>query len=308
LEYAFSEQGLLDRTVFSSSRTANADDFQRFVVGEHGFLSVYQSSIFYYDREWGEFIHDPLPRSVSPALDWQVRAYTVGAKLDPLARRFDADPFALAEHCSFVLAWSRDGSKLLCHENWTLYVYDVTSSGGQLEASQLMTPDDFDPASYRVAFSPSGTWLALTPTQQGLVIVPAADFATRALDTRVLERPDGTNEWDFFFTSMEDRLIVQRGRQLHVAQLTPGELNPKLQDFDVKLPPVPDCNRSWFPEPSSWCGSPKFRGNLVLSDREDWLAFASDDGTVQVVNLDTGELISLGKQAESCSDNCVQFQ
>ena len=100
---------------------------------------------------------------------------------------------------------------------------------------------------------------------------------------------------------------MQRDRDLLVVDLA---TNPPTVDqvSGMSLPAVPECQASSLPWLRKWCGAPEFQGNLVLSANGDRVAFLDEAEGVTVVDVRTTEALRLGPMAESCSEDCIQFQ
>lgn len=304
--------------------------FVRFIIREDGFLVVYTDRVVYVDSKAVGVSHASI-EAVSPDLRWIAADDVVGVGLYPPGSPSDRlSPFETATDCAVLRAWSEDGASFMCtdlpSEGSSVWVYATSNQRGDLEGAKLNLAGGYIPfqsanGRSRVALSTGGRWLAMVPNERdGLFVVQADDFRTRQLNVPTLGPPEHDNyEWDFFFTSDQRRLVVQQGRSLHVAVLEDGSPAPEPQLVDnVRLPAVPPCNLSWFPDPDAWCGAPRFRGNLLLSRSQQHLAFVDANGSVQVLDLEATPLASRPKGTISasctpdctsdCAPNCLQHQ
>ncbi|HEU5074933.1 MAG TPA: hypothetical protein VFU02_12175 [Polyangiaceae bacterium] len=276
----------------------------QFLASDDGFFAVRAAQAYYYDRQEGvrQLV---FPDAVSPALGWMAVEEGEGMRIDPVDRvALPELPYSLAKDCDFIGAWSADDSTFVCMSTWAPVAY--AAGEGDLEGSALPLPAHPDAPTPRMALSEHGTWFAFVPDDDGLALLRRQDFP-KGLDSAArLGTPDGTNEWDFFFTKDESKLIVQRGRELRVAQL--GATASEFEAVGVTLPSVPDCISSWESDYQRWCGAPRFAGNLVISKHETHLAFVDNDDVAHVVNLATLTPTELGQVAESCTHDCVQLR
>lgn len=293
------------------------DPFGGLFVNRKGFFLLYSiANCFwsYADGQCWEFLNIGM---VSPNIEWGLAYIGEGARIDPLGDFVAATPYSSVAGCASVLAWSEDGATLLCHQEPQPIVYQV-GAAGSLSGTELDVSEAV-PGPPRAAFSGSGAWLAFTPTDDGLVIVPEASFATASLDDTTLTRPQGDNKWDFFFTADEKMLVVQRGQSLVLVHLPDpgGELRFSTVQRgtgtgtgDVVLPAVPDCDSVGLPDLELWCGAPRFRGNFVTSHDDAYLGFPDAEGVVNTVDLRGGvyQALSHGTLAPGCAGRCIQFR
>lgn len=299
--------------------------FQGFLVGAGGFLAVDRFLPTFAAREEGMAHRHPPIEALSPDLAWMTHDFNDGdgARVDRVTEPYEEMSFATASRCDVVLAWSKDGSKFLCRDSDSLRLYSTRDSGGSLDSVELEISGGFDRTTYRMAFSDSGDWLAVVPNPGGLFLANTSELdasnETLELDSPVLGASE-IDEWNFFFSSREDRIVVQRGNRLSLASLD-GEGTSDFEDVSkLVLPVLPACSGGWFPSPDAWCGAPKFLGGWVLSQDESQLALADASGDVQVVNLATRHVVDAGPLSISCADadsvgaptlsipRCVQFQ
>lgn len=295
--------------------------FQGFLVGAQGVLTLDQTKPTFVAREGTAHYHDSI-EALSPNLVWMTRDFIQGSRVDRVAEPYAEEPFATASQCALILAWSQDGSKFLCNDADRFLVYSTRESRGPLASVELEIPGGFDRRTFRMAFSDSGAWLALVPNASGMFLVKTSEFDASAeakvLDSPVLAAPD-IDEWNFFFTSREDRLVVQWGDRLLLGSLD-EQGDPDFREVDgIDLASVPECSRGWFPAPDAWCGAPKFHSGWVLSRDESQLAFQNDHGNAQVVDLATGRVVDAGPVSSSCAasvlvdaptpalSRCIQF-
>jgi len=282
-----------------SVRASGAESFH-LTPGESFYVVLTSEKLVFADPEQSNYIVHDLPEALSPDLRWLTydAGELPGSVVNPLASP-ESTPFAPASRCDLVRAWSSNGSTLLCSSQTGVVTYTLSEQEGALDGVELNVPDHFPGESLRMAFSGTGSWLAMVP-DQGLVVVPAAEYATRNLDVPDIEpAPEGTPEWDFFFTPAEDRLIVQRGRALVVLTLANGAVSDRWQVEGIELPQVPGCTNGRALEPDMWCGAPKFRGNVLLSPVNRHLAFIDRFGEVHIVDLVERRVYDLGPASDS---------
>lgn len=298
-----------------SANVLEVDPFGGLFVNSRGFFVLYSLANCFWNDADGRCWSFSNLALMSPNIAWGLAYSGEGARIDPLGDFVGADAYSSVDDCLDAVAWSEDGSTLLCRDDQQPIVYQVGSeerlNGTEFELSEPMLGPP------RAAFSRSGNWLAFTPTNDGLVIVSAAEFSTASLDDTTLARPDGDNEWDFFFTTDERMLVIQRGSSLMLADLPePADefrfstVAPAAGDGDVVLPAVPVCESEGLPKPERWCGAPRFQGNIVASRDDAYLGFPDADGVVHTVALRDAPYQALphGAVAPSCADRCIQFR
>lgn len=312
-EHTVTDSELRERREQPGTKLLVGQSFHGFLVGDSGYLCLYNDAITYVDRMQSQWFGQPQAVAISPNLKWSIHSHTSGMRVDALAQAYDlGEPFSTAIECEFVRTFSGDGSRFLCTRDQRFFVYETRETRGTLSRTELDIPGGFQSTIVRMAFSERGNWLALVPNKDGLVLAAATSTATEVFDTPVLGKPDGTDEWDFVFSSDEKWLIVQQGRALWVAALTEGDRPSFLPvEGDFSLPAVPECSYDWFPDPNAWCGASRFRGNLVLSRTGRHVAFGDASGVVRAVDLDTRRVTRGDRFAESCqarSKDCLQFQ
>lgn len=326
-EVFVSEGEVVDQRERPDAGYAAGTKLDGFLVSAAGYLTLHKPTPIYVARdELAVQRHDPI-EALSPNLMWMTHDYAPeGSRVDHVAKAYEDGevPFGTASHCDLVLAWSFDGSKLLCSSSDRLFVYSTSESREPLDFVELDIPAGFDASTYRMAFSNSGNWLALVPNGAGMLLVRTSDLDASeeppVLDGPVLDALAGTDQADFFFTSQEDRLVVQWGQKLLVRSLDTADETEFWEANGLVLPPVPPCDRGWFPSPEAWCGAPRFQGNWVVSHDERKLAFADRDRNVQVVDLVTQGVFKAGPLSSSCTasgafsaqsprgSRCIQFQ
>lgn len=291
-ERAVSPSGFGSEEEYAGTLVANTEEFHRFFVSDAGFMMLYQSGLPYFDRAEHTVVYHPPVQALSPDLHWVAQNDSKGVWVTPMAKPSNLVTDRVG--CDLVRAWSGKASRLVCTLNHKLVVYDIAGEG-TLEREAVLT-DILDSEIRRIALSESGRWLAVTPSDAGFIVMSAQEFETRAFDEPTLEAPSGKNEWDYFFTPDESRLVVQRGRKLLVAALA-DESRLTASDFDeldVTLPEVPECEIGWYPDPNRWCGAPRYRGNVALSPVGRHIAFEDIDGVLHVTSLDTQKTVTIG--------------
>ena len=291
---------------YFETRPRTDEQFYRFLVGERGFMMLNAIGQPYLDRHSGEVVPYQSLEAVSPDLRW-VAQLDGRLSITPLGTPVSSEaPNPPA--CDLLRAWSSKGSKVLCSASGESIVYEVMEDGA-LDRTDLN--GSFDGRQKRVAFSDDGRWLALTPGEEGLVVLSETELASRPLDDATLAPTRlGKNEWDYFFTPDGSRLVVQRGRDLLSASLDgKTEIGPDdFTDLKVTLPEVPLCNMGWAPEPELWCGAPRFRGKLRLSPYGEHVAFTDDEGVVRVAALDASTVVRVGRAFDLPFGESIVFQ
>ena len=307
MERAVDSDGLYPETQHLSTQFMTMfSPFNRFFINEAGFVVVYYDRLCFLARD-GTPCFDLQPYETwSPGLIWGANRAGESMQMYLLTAHVD-DPVATIDDCETIRAWSADNSTLLCVHDFKPAVYPIDESG-PLAGTPLPLTGDVSWGE-RVAFSRSGAWLALTPQEDGLVVLPREQFGTWSLNDVMLEQLANEN-WDFVFTSGEDRVIVQRGSELFVADLDAATLPPEFVPVADDLTGPPDCSpEGWYLDPPAWCGAPKFRGNLVLSPDERYLGFVRAD---QVVSVDLAQgdypLLEHGTLAPGCGSDCIRFR
>lgn len=308
-ESAVDDTGLAEPTEYSTTYNfVEYDPFAGFLVGKNGFLTTYTYQRCFLDREAGVCFELPIFETWSPGLAWGASREGESLEIYPLSEVYtEGAPAANIDGCETIRAWATDDETLLCAIDLKPVVYQIDPSGTLTNTALPLS----GALSWqkRVAFSDTGRWLALTPKDDGLVVVPREEFGTRTLDDVMLEQI-ADERWDFLFSSGEDQLIVQRGPQLFVAQLDPESMPPEFVPVADDLSPPPEClAENWFPDPRAWCGAPAFRGNLVMSPDQRYLGFVND-GRVTTTDLtrDDYPLNEHGTLAPNCGSECIRFR
>lgn len=251
----------------------------------------------------------PVPETLSPDLRWlsdDAGTSVPGSVIQPVSLAKGPRPFATASDCDLVLAWSNDGSTFVCSGDTKTFVYTIRDEGGALEPVELRLPERFPGGSSRVALSATGRWLATVP-DRSLVLTHRSEYATAPFDVPALGPPEGTQQWDFFFTPRETHLVVQSGRSLFVLALELASYSEPRKVAEATLPSVPSCRGGWDFDQDLWCGAPRFRGNVLLSPRERHLAFVDDSGQVHVIDLLSDRKFELGQVTTSRFERSLQF-
>jgi len=313
-ERTASEAGLSDEREFEDTLVdPYYEAFERFVPTPRGFLGVYTHDVSFIDSSDAK-TRMPIRTVVSPGLSWGADDWAPGVRIDPLNLITVEEPYATVDTCDVIRAWSEDDVRLLCRSTEDRPIVYELGGGEAPEGVELQVDSGTDWATLRTAFSRTGEWLALAPTQDGLVVVPQAQWASADWNTPVVPRPEGTNEWDVLFTRDEDKVIVQRGRELWVASLNDPNFPENFIQPNVTLPAVPRCKELPLPDPKAWCGAPYFAGNIRLSRTETHLGFehVPDAGPHIVTTLDlltgSAEPRAHGELSPACPQDCIQFQ
>lgn len=280
-----------------------ADPFYGFLTNDTGFVS---SSLFIsgYVDLGGDFHNFAEPiQAVSPGLQYRALIESDVLTVNPVVRSDAELPYATAEGCTELRAWSADDGTLLCSTAHAYTVFEVEGNG-DLRETQLDVAAAAS-ASWRATLSASGRWLAFLPTAAGLHVVPKSSYA-EPLGGPLLETLIGG--WDFFFTPSEQRIIIQQADHLWVAELNEQESVEPLE-IDLSMGAVAPCGEVWSASnPALWCGAPAVKGNMVLSSNERYLAVRDFERSVFVIPLDTRKPEPIGALSESCSEGCIQFQ
>ena len=309
-EHRVGPSGFGSKQSYSGTRMFNDSQFYRFLVNDSGFFMLSEGTVPYFDRARGEAVVHPTLEALAPDLEWVAQLDSRGVWVTRAAE--PSSSTTRRAGCDYLRAWSADASRLLCTLNHEPTVYDVVEDG-VLERAAVMT-GIFDSQIRRAAFSDNGRWLALAPTNAGLLIMSQEEFATRAFDQTTLEPPSGKNEWDYFFTPDGTRLVVQRGRSLLVAALDEKTrlTEADFEDLEVTLSEVPDCETGWFPELDHWCGAPRYRGNVLLSPAGRHIAFEDAEGTLHVASVDVHgdrpKTVSVGRVTDLAASEKFVFQ
>lgn len=291
------------------------ETFYGFLIGDAGYLNVYDQRVTYVDRTQSDWFEQPLAAAISPNLKWSAHSHGEAAmRVDPLTLRWSPyEPFSVASSCEIIRAFSGDGSRFLCTSQQRFLVYRTRDTLGSLSYDELDVPGGFQSDVPRMTFSERGNWLALVPNQKGMILASADGYASEVFDAPLLGEPVGEFDWDFLFSPDEKWLVVQHVAGVLVARLhgpDPPELVPVADD--VNLPPVPGCSYNTATDPDAWCGAPRFRGNLLMSRAGLHVAFADDAGVVHAVDLETKRTIRAGTLAQAClpsgATRCIQFQ
>lgn len=300
------------------------DSFQRFLVNPGGLFMQTTQSLLYFDRclarSFQALIIPIEVGHVAPTLDW------VGTTLDGelLLQHYGSLPrpdmgcSAFAERrstrCEQILAWSADGSSLLCLSEARLGL--LRTGAANLAATTIGALPSYAPVrERRRALSRTGRWLALVlepsaaDPRGGLVVVPTSGAATAAPAPLLRDEGDAPF-WDFAFTPDERHLIVQQGPRLFVLDdfETAGSAPVPLSTSVV---PARDCSAASLPDSRRWCGAPELMpGTLVPSPSGRFVAHDDASGLVRVTDV-SGEMGSfeLGRRSSGCPPpGCVQFQ
>ena len=308
-EQLVDDDGFGDETIYWST-LADLDPLVAFLVSDSGFFTLRRARATYRDRDEDSVRQLDYPDWLSPSLGWMTVDLASGMRLEPMYQAALLElPYATAPDCHTISAWSADDSTFVCTRTEVPVVYE-TGIEGTLYGTEIPLPDGLRPPTSRMALSEHGNWFAFVPTEDGLVVLPAEDYEDAEIDGAMLEAPSsGTNEWDFFFTRDERKLIVQRGRDLVVGTLDPA-LAPvfTLVAIDANLNAVRECLFATYPTPADWCGAPRFAGNLDISRQETHISVIDEDDNVHVVDLATLHPRQLGHISQSCSRDCVRFQ
>jgi len=309
-EQLVDDDGFGDETIYWDT-LADLDPLVAFLVSDSGFFTLREVLAAYRDRD--EDWVRPLaryPNWLSPDLGWMTVDEDAGIRLDPMYQEALVElPYATIPNCHSVSAWSADDSTFVGIRTAVPVVYQ-TGIEGPLYGTEIALADGLRGPTPRMALSEHGNWFAFVPSPDGLVVLPAADYASAEIEGAMLAAPtSGTNEWDFFFTRDERKLIVQRGRDLVIAALDPA-LPPVFTPVDVgsNLRAVPECLNVTYPNPARWCGTPRFAGNLGISQQETHLSLIDDDNEARIVDLTTLHSTLLGPISHSCASECIQFQ
>lgn len=304
------EDGTLGaETVIAATQSQEGETYYDLIVGDGFYVVLTSHHLVFVDGHSDPVVHE-LPDTLSPDVRWlsnDAGTDLPGSVIEAIDSPDPTRPFATASECDLVRAWSSDGSTFVCSGGAGAFVYGIDPDASRLANVRLNLPAPFPGESSRVALSATGRWLAMVP-DQGLVLAPAAYYPTHSFDTPVLGPPEGTPEWDFYFTPAEEHLIVQRGRGLFVVSLDEESFSDPWEVEGVTLPAVPICTGGWDHEQRDlWCGAPRFRGNVLLSPGERHLAFVDDSGDVQVIDLVARRAVNLGPASSSLFEPNLQF-
>jgi hypothetical protein len=301
------------------------DSFQRFLVNPGGLFMQTTQSLLYFDRclarSFQALIIPIEIGHVAPTLDW------VGTTLDGelLLQHYGSLPGAdmgcraFAErrstNCEQILAWSADGSSLLCLSQARLEL--LRTDAATLAATTIGALASYAPVrERRRALSRTGRWLALllepsgADPRGGLVVVPTSGAAA-APPAPLLRDESDAPFWDFAFTPDERHLIVQQGPRLFVLDDFEGAGSEPVL-LSTSVVPARDCSAASLPDSRLWCGAPELMpGTLVPSPSGRFLAHDDASGLVEVTDV-SGERRSfeLGQRSSGCPAplGCVQFQ
>lgn len=308
LERAVEDETLGAETTIAATLSREGETYHDLLVTDGFYVVLTSQRLIFVDGRSDPVVHE-LPDTLSPDLRWlsnDAGTDLPGSVIQSIASSDATQPFGTASTCDLVRAWSDDGSTFVCSGAAGAFVYTIGPDGGRLANVRLNRSELLAGESSRVALSASGRWLALVP-DESLVLVPAQEYPTDSLETPTLGPPDGTQQWDFFFTPAEERLIVQRGTALFVVPLDDEVASEPWQVEGIVLLDVPRCTGGWNLDQDLWCGAPRFRGNVLLSPRERHLALVDEYGEVWVIDLAAQRAFNLGPASSSPLEPDLQF-
>jgi hypothetical protein len=301
------------------------DSFQRFLVNPGGLFMQTTQSLLYFDRclsrSFQALIIPIEVGHVAPTLDW------VGTTLEGelLLQHYGSLPGpdmgcrAFAErrstNCEQIMAWSADGSSLLCLSQTRLQL--LRTDAADLAATTIAALASYAPVrERRRALSRTGRWLALllepsaADPRGGLVVVPTSGAAAGPPAPLLPDESDSPF-WDFAFTPDEKRLIVHQGPRLFVLDDFEGSGSAPVP-LSTSVVPARDCSAASLPDSRLWCGAPELMpGTLVPSPSGRFLAHDDASGRVGVTDVsDERRSFELGHSSSGCPEplGCVQFQ
>jgi len=280
------------------------EPFYGFLTHDAGFLSSSLIVSGYVDLgsefNWFEY---PF-QAASPGLSYRATIDYDVLRVDPMTWWDYDPPYASAEGCEQLRAWSQDDSTLLCSGADGYSVFEIQGAD-DLRKTELEVGAEVGD-SFRAALSVSGNWLAFLPTREGLYVVPRGSYTEPLADEPLLGTLLGG--WDFFFAPSERQLVIQQGGRLLIAQLnTEAPVEP--QEVEVSMGNVAPCYDVWDPSnPEVWCGAPRVASDTMLSFDERYLAVSDVNDSVRLIPLDTLAPQRLGALSAACVEGCIKFQ
>ncbi len=223
-------------------------------------------------------------------------------------------PTATAVGCSELLAWSAEGSHLLCREfSAETGMFTEALAVFELSPTFEVTPGPrgqhwLPERTNRVVLSRSGKYVALADDSRGFFLQRTEALSGPRPSTPSLPAPAGLQNWDFGFTRDERFAWARVDRQLHVAALDPPSPWRLLGD---RLQVAPSCLRGLdvIVPSDPWCGAERLSDAVVTSNEGAFLAHREQDA-IRLTDLESPrEPITLSAQAPSqCLGPCFAFQ
>jgi hypothetical protein len=211
--------------------------------------------------------------------------------------------------CDRLLAWSADGSTLLCLQPaGNLSVFAL--NGSALLDSTPLAARWSPRRAFRRALSRTGAWLAFVDEPTGLVVLPRASYSASLVTHATIASTSDAPLWDFGFSADETRLWVQQGPRLYLSKLV-GGAPERWVELPGEMPQVPSCEQAGLPIPEVWCGAPQLTGSAVIESKSGrHIAYSSLSGDVSLVDVEapiTPRALR-GSLSTHCASNCIQFQ
>ena len=254
----------------------------------------------------GEFrdgaVASPGGEYLARAQDGQLEIYLASDTRPPLLPF--VPPVATAPHCSRVLAWSADGSRVACvsegDERGSLFIFALAAASSPTAAlieGDYEYPDQLQ--GRRRAFAPGGRWFAFA-NNYGLYTV---DLSQTNLQVRSSTRLDSVNSASDLIVSPDgESIVVQAGRSLTLRPL--ASIDDEVAVTDEMLDQASPCREDEAWAAGDACGTARTRSSRVL-----W----SPDSKAIVLQTASNELqvfhphISTSPQriSSACDSSCI---
>lgn len=318
-------EGLSARTTIQNNAGLPVQPYVQFFAihpNAGGLFIQTNEALSYSDRCLGRafqaYVTSPSGGALSPTLDavatttdGQLALRYYGSTPDGENCVVKTDPMSVA--CSDLLAWSADGSLLLCSIGGRLLGLRARP-GAELDSVELDAGIQYaSQRPRRRAISQTGRWIALdleaSASQAGglVVLEPAAGAtATQA----VLPPVDGGWATNMAFSRDEHFLVVHRGPSLYV--ITLGGPGASVTDVSDALEAAPACGADALPDGAHWCGAPGLLpGPVRLSTEGNLVVFREASAAASVTEMAApGSRLELGLSTQPCVDGgvCARFQ
>jgi hypothetical protein len=191
-------------------------------------------------------------------------------------------PYARANGCSAILAWSKHQERIACVDDDQGSVQIHTLASNELTTIALEGSDEFVRTTWRGsmrALSPSGKWLALT-TPKDLYVASLERAIPKVLWKSRLPESDAAKR--LAFSPDEQLLLLQSGRSLRAFTLESA--NGELVELGRTLVAPEDCQDDELPT-ADWCGNGGSPGGAVWSSDSQLVAFLNEHEALVVRDL-----------------------